>query len=667
MLIKQVNHSLVYKKELDGLRGIAILLVVFFHLWPNLFSFGFVGVDIFFVLSGYLITKIISNKCRDDKFSLYEFYRNRIRRIFPALVIVLFVVLVIGYFFLFPDEYKLLGKHLKSSVLFHQNFRLIEESGYWDKSGQLKPLLHYWSLSIEEQFYIIWPFIIILIVRTKDKYLVFYVFITLFLISLSFNGETERFYSSFSRFWELSAGATLVWLEQYKKLVIFFAKYFKIIWLTFLGAIGIFYNTESYNVFYMLFLVVTVGLLILSLSKRSDSILSNRFLVFFGLISYPLYLWHYPIISFSHIFGISVTENALWIIFISILLSYLTYRYIEVYARQQTNKMFILCLVMLSVLIAGMGQYIRKDGLSTRPSLMVNDEQYFFVKEQRKDQECLKFVSSILNEKPRFSYCRLTSFDASKNYVALIGDSHAHVLFSGFSKELKKYGFEIILLSNNGCPGFLNGAKGKTLEEIEKCQLKIEQIYQVLDNIPNLKKVIMANVGPIYTKESRYFQEAQSYIEPPSRYAEYFNKTIMERAQKKYTPEELYFESVESSVSYLTEKKIQVYFFLDNPELGFPVELCFDRPYGYFDRINETCSVSLEAYKTRMQEYREKAFKIIDHYLLAQILDPQVHLCDKKSCYGKRNDKVIYSDSHHLNSHGGEYIARKMIRQLVVD
>ncbi len=148
------NHSLKYNSALDGLRGIAISLVLLFHIWPKYFSFGYVGVDIFFVLSGYLITRIIHSRLQANCFSFREFYRNRIRRIFPAMIIVLLGTFFIGYLFLFSPELEQLGKNIKSSAFFFQNFRLIGEVGYWDDAAQLKPLLHFWSLSIEEQFYI---------------------------------------------------------------------------------------------------------------------------------------------------------------------------------------------------------------------------------------------------------------------------------------------------------------------------------------------------------------------------------------------------------------------------------------------------------------------------------------------------------------------------------
>ena len=147
--IPLVNHSLAYNPSIDGLRGIAVLLVVIFHIWHGVFSFGYVGVDIFFVLSGFLITQIIYQKISRNAFSLKEFYRNRIRRIFPGVILTLLIAALLGYFFMFIGEYGSLGKHIKSSALFYENIRLMKEIGYWDENAVFKPLLHFWSLAIE--------------------------------------------------------------------------------------------------------------------------------------------------------------------------------------------------------------------------------------------------------------------------------------------------------------------------------------------------------------------------------------------------------------------------------------------------------------------------------------------------------------------------------------
>jgi len=134
-----------------------VVLVVFFHFFPDYFPFGYVGVDLFFVLSGYLITQVILKKLGQKRFLLAEFYRNRARRLFPALSILLLTALAVGYLFLFPQEYAQLGLHVNSSAWYYQNFRLMHEIGYWDAAALTKPLLHLWSLAIEEQFYLVWP------------------------------------------------------------------------------------------------------------------------------------------------------------------------------------------------------------------------------------------------------------------------------------------------------------------------------------------------------------------------------------------------------------------------------------------------------------------------------------------------------------------------------
>jgi len=461
--LQQIPHSLPYNKALDGIRGVAIILVVLFHIWPEYFSFGFVGVDIFFVLSGYLITKIIVTKSERGEFSLSEFYRNRIRRIFPALIIVLSATVIVGYLFLFPEEFKALGKHIKSSALFYQNFRLIDEAGYWDESGQLKPLLHFWSLSIEEQFYILWPFLIILIVRLKALYILPLIVFSLIYLSFTLNSDVNVFFHSLTRFWELSVGATLVWLERSSSLQLLVDKIRYVIWLFFLLAVAFFYQENSYDLLKSFLLVLAVGLLILSLQTRDNVLLSNNLIVFVGLISYPLYLWHYPIISYAHILGVSVIENGVWILITSIFLSYLTYRYVEVYARKQTDIKVIAGFFVAVVVLAGIGGVIKnQDGLPDRPHLAsIKEAQLQFIREPAINDKCEAVSEQLLDSPRTFDYCKSTTESITDNYVAIIGDSHAHVLYPGFSEELKKKEYGTVLLANSGCASLLGGARKK--------------------------------------------------------------------------------------------------------------------------------------------------------------------------------------------------------------
>mgnify|MGYP006000437957 FL=1 len=223
-------------------------------------------------------------------------------------------------------------------MFFYQNFRLINEVGYWDDAAQLKPLLHFWSLSIEEQFYLFWPLILILLYKTRIKllYSLLGIFLLFFIIPLSIN--LDLFYNSFSRFWELSFGGLICLFVAKEKIINFINKFKNIIILLFFISVVFSYENLEYNTFKTFVVVLMSGLLIVILLKNPNiKFFSSSLLVFLGLISFPLYLWHYVFISYAHILGYSVEIYGILIIFISILVSYLTYRYIELYSRKQKS------------------------------------------------------------------------------------------------------------------------------------------------------------------------------------------------------------------------------------------------------------------------------------------------------------------------------------------
>ena len=162
-----MHNKLRYRQDIDGLRAVAVLAVVLYHAFPEFINGGFIGVDIFFVISGFLISAIILQELNTSCFSIVDFYRRRILRIFPALLFVLILCLLFGWFFLSPDEYKQLSKHAFGGATFTSNFMYWSESGYFDNASITKPLLHLWSLAIEEQFYLVWPFLIWLAYKRK--------------------------------------------------------------------------------------------------------------------------------------------------------------------------------------------------------------------------------------------------------------------------------------------------------------------------------------------------------------------------------------------------------------------------------------------------------------------------------------------------------------------
>lgn len=653
--MKVVPHSLPYTKELDGLRGVAILLVVLFHLWPEIFSFGFVGVDIFFVLSGYLITKIIVSKIEKGNFSLLQFYRNRIRRIFPALLLVLTVSLVIGYLLLFSDEFTQLGRHAKSSAFFYENFRLLGEVGYWDTSSQLKPLLHFWSLSIEEQFYIFWPILVIGAFYMGKQYLLFFVFLALFLVgAIIYSGDVESFYHSLSRFWELSLGALIVLIEKNKKSTDFICLYKWIVWPFFLFSILIFSGVDSYKPSYVLLISISTAMLILQSQFDENKILNNQILVFFGLISYPLYLWHYPLISFSHIFGISFILKE-WVIFLlSVFLALFTYRYIELYSRQSTNKIFIGGLFSFLLVVGLFGDYVkRENGLPERGHLTVSSKnmQKQFVREKSRDEKCLKLASEILHKNPSFSYCRATSDNPNKKFIAIIGDSHAHIAYPGFLLEFKEMNYETILLSNTSCPSYVDGESGRTRIELIQCKNNIDEIYSVIIGLKNISKIIISTRGAEYIKG-----ESNSSINDVKYNPVYFRTHFNE--SEKYNAEYEFFDKVDKTFKYFVRLNVPVYYLLENPELSFSPKKCLERPFNVF---TVQCKVAYDLYDTRMKTYRERIFDLAKHYPNVNVLDPEKLFCDNDFCYGTIKDKLMYADDNHLSINGSLYQAKNLV------
>ncbi|WP_316190124.1 MULTISPECIES: acyltransferase [unclassified Bradyrhizobium] len=211
-------HQIKYRPDVDGLRAVAVICVVLFHAFPSLLPGGFVGVDVFFVISGYLITSIIVSDLDDNKFSFLTFYARRVRRLFPALLAVMVFCAIVGWFVLFPAEYWMLGKHIASGAAFIGNFVFWKEANYFDTSANTKILLHLWSLGVEEQYYLVWPALILAARKVRPNLALLSLVLLLgsFAISVhtSVSNPPAAFYSPASRFWEFLVGGLLAYVTQ---------------------------------------------------------------------------------------------------------------------------------------------------------------------------------------------------------------------------------------------------------------------------------------------------------------------------------------------------------------------------------------------------------------------------------------------------------------------
>lgn len=377
-----------YRPDIDGLRAVAVLAVVAFHAFPNWIKGGFIGVDVFFVISGYLISTIIFENLDRGTFSFSEFYARRIKRIFPALILVLITCFALGWFLLLADELNQLSKHIAAGAGFVSNLVLWNEAGYFDASAESKPLLHLWSLGIEEQFYIVWPLLLWFSWKRKFNLLTITIIVTISTFILNVKGIKQdmvaTFYSPQSRFWELLSGSLLAWLSLYKKEA--FSKLktkinvlvSRIIYnekqlvndntlvniISFTGSFLLIYgfwriNKElSFPGKWALLPVVGAVLIITAGSKAwiNRSILSNKIAVWFGLISFPLYLWHWPLLSFARIVSSEEPSTNIRIaaVVFSCLLAWLTARFIEKPIRHGGSKA-ILKPVILCSMIFGVG------------------------------------------------------------------------------------------------------------------------------------------------------------------------------------------------------------------------------------------------------------------------------------------------------------------------
>jgi peptidoglycan/LPS O-acetylase OafA/YrhL len=368
MISKSVPvHARDYRPDIDGLRALAVMAVVIFHYFPTWLPGGFVGVDVFFVISGYLISGHIVQQMRAGRFSLLDFYGRRIRRIFPALIAVLAACLCFGGLFMSFDSFGLLGKHVAGGAGFVANILLWTERGGTEGASNFKPLLHLWSLGVEEQFYILWPIVAWFAWRRRMSVLATIAAVAvLSMVANLLIVHVERvsaFYLPVSRFWELLAGAALIEAErQYGNMPSAMAPFAAAVGMLLLGFGFILIRVEQMFPGWIALIPVLGAVLVIAAGRDPSlkrHIFSNRIARGVGLISYPLYLWHWPLVSFGYIFqnGTPAKDLRLALLALAFLLATLTYHWIEKPIRFGAYKAspvaLPLCLLMAMIGVSG--------------------------------------------------------------------------------------------------------------------------------------------------------------------------------------------------------------------------------------------------------------------------------------------------------------------------
>lgn len=480
--------SLVYRRDIDGLRAVAVIAVVLFHFGVPGCSGGFVGVDVFFVISGYLITSIIWRQREAGRFSFVEFWARRARRILPALFVLLMAVLVAGWFLMAPKDYEELGRSVRYQVMFASNLLFMRQEGYFDAASDLKPLLHTWSLAVEEQFYIVFPLILTLL-SSRFRHWRMALF-SLLLISFGLSvwavahHPEKAFFLLPMRAWELLAGAMLAFApEPKKRLTPAAAQCFSLLGLALIlvAVFGYDKSTPFPGAAALLPVVGVVALIWANEHHRTwvGQVLSTRVMVGLGLISYSWYLWHWPVFVFGSYasvddFGPVLTAA---LIALTLILGYLSWRFVETPFRERrwlAGRRQILTAAALGIVVLGLaGQALRwTDGLPSR--LSEQALQYANASKWRAE-----LMACITDDKSPADtpFCRYGTPDAPAQLLVW-GDSHATALIPALDASARQYGVNVMLASSAGCLP-LQG-----LEHGERCAHYNRRVEQTLNAEP---------------------------------------------------------------------------------------------------------------------------------------------------------------------------------------
>jgi peptidoglycan/LPS O-acetylase OafA/YrhL len=632
-----------YRPDIDSLRAIAVISVLFCHVGFNTFSGGFLGVDIFFVISGFLITRLIRDEVlKTRSFSFSHFYIRRVRRLFPAL----YFTLCLSFLFstvIFPEqEFRIFCGALIHAILGISNFYFWKESGYFDAEALVRPLLHTWSLGVEEQFYLVWPFLLVfLLLRAPNLaplvFLVFAFVISLianvifgdgfsyfiFLGDMFFNGPSTVFYLMPFRIFEFSIGALLVWLIQLQTKNIFILKLFVWFGLTMIIYPIITYTEETFNLFYISLLpcLGTALIIYAGTAQPISKLLDNIVTVRIGLISYSLYLIHWPIIVFYRYWKFEnlSTRDQVAICVLSIVLAVLMHKFIEQPFRFRVsslrawpNKVFYLsCLVLVLALIVPSASIWAKRVSFSEIGNTGEGENFDSFLKNYKVEDQLSVEAKVFNaHSGRNAYKLQTSFSEVENKKLLvIGDSMGEDVINVLLKSDYSSIYEFRYLSES-CGFELQIAPNKNCRPLE--DVIHSKIYQKADVI------IFASYwhGTVITN----FAKTINYVKKESP-----NKKVVLVGQKQQT---------------------------------FHGTRLFHRQYQIFEKKLQKRS---QPVFVQSNEINNKLKKYSNGYY---VLDFNESICGIEECiFVDENDYIIINDRTHLSPKGAEYMAKWLDNQ----
>ena len=674
-----------YHPHIDGLRAIAVMSVIFYHskifiFDKKIFTGGFIGVDIFFVISGYLITSIILKELiSSEKFSFKLFYERRIRRIIPVLLFIIFVSMPFAYYILLPNSLLDFSKSILYSLGFSSNI-YFHYSGqqYGAENAILSPFLHTWSLSVEEQFYILFPFILFIIHKFFRKHLIKILIFTFFtsLIIADWGSRYHasfNFYIIFTRAWELLAGSIISYFFNIKKIQIIKYEIINSI-LASIGLILILYSIFFFHegirhpsLFTLLPVIGTCLIIVFPNSQGYiNKILTSKIIVNIGLISYSLYLWHYPIFAFFRI-NEQNEENIIYkllLIVITFILSILTYYFIEKPARNKNLKFKYLLAILATfiiIIISFSLISIFKEGLKNRPHFSV------LLKNELKNLNYREIKQNKIycHDRNDVNFCIFNELDNNNGDIILLGDSMTDSLLGNLIEEILKTKFRLIHMSYSGnlyLPEVL--AYNKITNKIENDETWHENRKKFLNlkTNKNTYVIIFGDYNYYYLEKRLKFHNKEIIeYETPMAFVErkYLNLKFEDRKK-------IFEKKIIKTINELSKNKKILLIYptpisptnILNNIVKKNKKIFLDNYYYLSDEVNYQKKIYVR--------YNSKITNLFDSIKSKNVYKIKTEniFCPKEKCIFYDNQNIYFSDTIHLSYEGSKKINNLILRKI---
>ena len=659
-----------YRPEIDGLRALSVFFIIIYHAKISLFNYtllpgGFLGVDIFFFISGYLITLLILKNKRKNNFFV-TFYLRRARRILPALIVAIIIFTPISLIILLPADLIDYSKSIIFSLSFISNFYFhYTGAEYASQHSLLKPFLHIWSLSIEEQFYIFFPIVVIILLNNFKKYFSKILILTI-LFSISFstiiskNHPSFNFYMISSRSFELLLVSLLAFydfnnLKKTKKFTKILNKILPKIGLLMIIFSILFYNDKlPLPSFYTLIPIIGC-IFIIKFSTKDEFvnyILSNKIIIFFGIISYSLYIWHYPIFAFARILDLLNNNNIkVLMILLTIIISIFSYFYIELPFRNKkiisTKKFLILLFISIIFLIIINIIIIKKDGFKKRfPEILQKNLS-------------IRSWEILINEKGESCFNKQNNFCifneiSNKKTIFLIGDSVVGTMSFNLKERLVSMGYKFIPIISADCIYIEDFQRFESGKLEDTCNLKF---------MNSVQSILTKNPNSIIIYGAYFYRHYKNEYEDGMKWNYEF---------KHKNSNISYFNGVHSTIKNLSEanNNIILIYPLPAPLINTPMEIHKKRLSAFLTNDKEYNSLILSKDFFKFKEEQKDVFKFLDNIQSNNIerVYPHSLICNtiiKNRCIFHDSKNTFYIDGFHPSSSFATNITNLIIEKII--